>query len=73
MIFHRWGNAVDGRLERFIVVLNFSPQTQTVDISFSANGTWLDLLNDRAYDVNGFRLTDQAIESYWGRIYFQAA
>jgi hypothetical protein len=30
------------------------------------------LLNDRAYDVNGFRLTDQPIESYWGKIYFQA-
>ena len=73
LIFHRWGPGADGRLERFIVVLNFSPQTQTVDVPFSANGTWQDLLNDRAYEVNGFRLTDQPIESYWGRIYFQAA
>jgi hypothetical protein len=71
LIFHRWGNAADGRLERFIIVLNFSPQTQTVDVPFSANGTWQDLLNDRTYEVNDFRLTDQAIESYWGRVFFQ--
>jgi pullulanase len=73
LIFHRWGNAADGRLERFIIVLNFSPQTQTVDVPFSANGTWQDLLNDQTVTVNDFRLADQPIESYWGRIYFQAA
>ncbi len=72
-IFHRWGNAADGHVERFIVVLNFSAQAQTVDIPFSTNGTWQDLLNDQPVTVNDFRLTDQTIESYWGRIYFQAA
>jgi 1,4-alpha-glucan branching enzyme len=73
LIFHRWGNAEDGRLERFIVILNFSPQTQTVDIPFSTNGAWQDVLNNQTVIVNDFRLTDQPIESYWGRIYFQAA
>ncbi len=73
LIFHRWGTAADGRLERFIVVLNFSPQTEFVDIPFSMNGAWQDLLNDQTATVNDFRLSDQAIESYWGRIYFQAA
>jgi hypothetical protein len=27
VIYHRWGAAVDGGLERFIVVLNFSDKT----------------------------------------------
>jgi 1,4-alpha-glucan branching enzyme len=71
VILHRWGNTADGHLERFIVVLNFSAQAQTVDIPFSDNGTWQDLLNDQTATVNDFRLTDQAIESYWGRVYFQ--
>ncbi len=71
LIFHRWGNAEDGRLERFIIVLNFSAQAQTVDVPFSANGAWQDLLNDRTVTVNDFHLTDQQIESYWGSVYFQ--
>jgi 1,4-alpha-glucan branching enzyme len=71
LIFHRWGNAADGRLERFIIVLNFSPQAQTVDIPFSDNGTWQDLLNEQAVTIHDFRLSAQSIESYWGRIYFQ--
>ncbi|GAC1556267.1 MAG: hypothetical protein NVS2B2_12210 [Ktedonobacteraceae bacterium] len=29
IIYHRWGDAEDGRLERFIVVLNFSDMTHT--------------------------------------------
>lgn len=73
LIFHRWGNAEDGGVERFIIVLNFSTQTQTLDVPFSANGEWRDLLNDRTYEVSNFQLADQAIESYWGRIFFQAA
>ncbi len=71
MIFHRWGNDADGRLERFMIVLNFSSQTQMVDVPFAANGTWQDLLNDQTVTVNDFRLINQAIESYWGRVYFQ--
>ena len=71
LIFHRWGNGTTGRVERFIIVLNFSAQPQTVDVPFSANGSWQDLLNNQTTEVNDFRLADQAIEPYWGRIYFQ--
>jgi glycosidase len=73
VIFHRWGAAADGHLERFIVVLNFSAQTQTVDIPFSANGTWQDLLNDQMVTVSDFRLGQQPIGSDWGSVFFQAA
>jgi pullulanase len=73
LIFHRWGNAEDGRLERFIIVLNFSPQAQMVDVPFPANGAWQDLLNNQTVTINDFRLAAQPIESYWGRIYFQTA
>ena len=35
------------------------------------NGSWQDLLNNQTTEVNDFRLADQVIEPYWGRIYFQ--
>jgi len=71
LIYHRWGNSEDGRLERFIIVLNFSARPQSVDIPFSTNGVWQDLLNECFEDVTDFRLPNQRIESNWGRIYHQ--
>lgn len=62
----------DARLERFIVVLNFS-HDQWTDIPFPTNGVWTDLLDGDSVDVGGFRLTGQRINSNWGRIYHQAA
>jgi pullulanase/glycogen debranching enzyme len=71
VIYHRWDNADDGRLERFIVVINFSDQSQTVNIPFPDNGMWHDLLNGRTDEVQDYRLMKQTIDPYWGRIYFQ--
>jgi pullulanase/glycogen debranching enzyme len=70
VIFHRWGSAGNGRLERFIIVLNLSNNSHRVDIPFSENGVWRDLLNDRDDNVVDFRLRDQEITSNWGRVYF---
>jgi 1,4-alpha-glucan branching enzyme len=72
-IFHRWGEDGAGRLERFIVVLNFSGAPQVVDIPFSTSGVWQDLLNDHSDTVSDFRLLNQQIESNWGRVYYQVA
>lgn len=71
LIYHRWGPADNGRLERFIIVINFSDQPQTVDVPFADNGQWRDLLNDRDLTVANFLLPDETIEPFWGRIYFQ--
>ena len=70
VIYHRWGKADDGRLERFIIVLNFSDRDQWVDIPFSVDGTWQELLNGGSASVSGCRLYDQQISRYWGRVYF---
>jgi hypothetical protein len=45
-IFHRWGDDGQGGVERFIIVLNCSAFDQQVDIPFSVDGRWRDLLND---------------------------
>lgn len=70
-IYHRWGQDEDGRLERFMIVLNFSAFDQTMDIPFPVDGTWEDLLNGGNADVQGFWLRDQVLGSHWGRIYFR--
>lgn len=69
VIFHRWGSSGSGKLERFIIVLNFSGQTHRVDVPFSENGAWHDLLNDRIDTVVDHWLRNQEIPSCWGRIY----
>lgn len=66
VVYHRYGSS-----ERFIIVINYSDFDQRVDIPFSTNGTWQDLLNDNTVHVNHFRLYYQRINSNWGRIYYQ--
>jgi pullulanase/glycogen debranching enzyme len=70
-IYHRWGHDEGGRLERFIIALNFSAFNQPTDIPFSENGAWEDLLNGGVVQVNDFWLRDQMLSSHWGRIYFR--
>ncbi len=71
VIYHRWGAADDGRLERFIIVLNFSDFDQFVDIPFSVNGDWEDRLNGDSINIRDFRLFNQRISSNWGRLYYR--
>lgn len=71
VMYHRWGDTAAGGLERFIIVLNVSSDDQWVDIPFSTNGDWKDLLNDRADTVTGNWLRNQQITSHWGRVYCQ--
>ena len=65
------GPGDNGRLERFIIALNFSDRLQVVDIPFADNGRWRDLLNDHEVEVSDFRLARQQLEPYWGRVYYQ--
>jgi pullulanase len=72
IIYHRWGNAADGRLERFIIALNFSGATQYADIPFPTNGTWTDLINNgQQVQVWNFRLNNFPINSNWGCVFYQ--
>ena len=72
MIYHRWGNAPDGTLQRFMVVLNFTDGTQYASVPFPANGTWVDLLNgSAAVTVGNYWLTNYPIPSNWGCVFFQ--
>jgi 1,4-alpha-glucan branching enzyme len=66
VVYHRYGSS-----ERFIIIINYSDFDQRVDIPFSANGMWQDLLNDNTVHVNHYRLYYQRINSNWGRIYYQ--
>jgi 1,4-alpha-glucan branching enzyme len=69
VIFHRWGNDDAGRLERFIIAVNYSPFAQRIDIPFSADGRWDDLLNGVSAEVSGFQLRGHVVPSHWGEIW----
>lgn len=71
VVYHRYGVAADGQLERFIIVINYSDFDQFVDIPFSVDGHWDDLLNEQSAVIENFRLFNQQINSNWGRIYFK--
>jgi pullulanase len=71
VIYHRWGPGTDGRLERFIVVLNFGDTDRWIRIPFSTNGRWADLLNETVVDVQGFELPNHRVGSNWGKVFFQ--
>ncbi|MEJ7738235.1 MAG: alpha-amylase family glycosyl hydrolase [Chitinophagaceae bacterium] len=70
VIYHRWGNNDNGKSEKFIIVLNFSQHDQVVDIPFSHNGTWQNLLEDSSEVVTGFHLYNYLIKSNWGKVFF---
>lgn len=72
VIFHRYGEGAGGSFERFIVVINYSDFDQSIDIPFSVNGAWEDLLNRETEVVTDWRLSGVRIPSNWGRIYFRA-
>ncbi len=70
-IYHRWGVGVTGRVERFIVVLNFSQREQVIDVPFPDNGTWVDVLNGSTVIVLNYWLRGAEVGANWGHVYFQ--
>jgi glycosidase len=70
VICHRWGNAVDGRLEKFYVALNFSQSPQSVEMTFPEDGGWVDLLSGWAPPVTRNRLRFE-VGSNWGHLFYK--
>jgi hypothetical protein len=71
-IYHRWGNDDQGELERFIVVLNFTDNTQWINVPFPRNGNWTDLLNSNTVaNVGNYWLPNYPIPSNWGCLFWQ--
>jgi glycosidase len=70
-IFHRWGTAPGGGIERFIVALNFSSQDQWVDIPFPCDGLWSEVLTTppQKVQVNSFWLRSWKVPSYYGCVF----
>ncbi len=63
-IYHRWsGN------DLYMIALNFSDSTQTVNVPLPQNGTWTDLLDENAiYKAANYQLANLAVQSNWGCI-----
>jgi len=70
VVFHRWGPADDGRLEKFYIVLNFSPWPQSVAVSFPEDDGWVDLLSGWQPSVQNHWLRFQ-VGSNWGHVFYK--
>jgi len=59
-------------LEPFIVVLNFSGATQSVDITLSTTGQWIDVHNgDAVATTQDYHLYNYPVASNWGYVFWQ--
>jgi pullulanase len=68
IVYHRWGDGDDGRLERFYIALNFSNTSQDVTLRFAERGTWDNLLSDGEVKVVNNQL-NVMLESNWGHVF----
>lgn len=69
VIYHRWGYDPAGKMERFIIVLNFSAFEQFVTVPFSINGVWEERLSGAKVVVRDFRLEDHRVYPHWGCVF----
>lgn len=72
VVYHRWLTGVDGTTERYYIALNFSQQTQHVDLQVAMNGVWTDLISGWT-PTAASNLLPLDIGSNWGYIFYQKA
>jgi glycosidase len=70
VVFHRWGLADDGHLEKFYIVLNFSQWSQPVSVSFPEDDGWIDLLSGWQPPVQNNWLRFE-VGSNWGHVFYK--
>ena len=71
VVYHRWGDAADGKTDRYYVALNFSSADQAV--SFAApDGSWNELINGGVVNAANGSIS-VTVKSNWGAIYYQSA
>jgi pullulanase len=71
-IYHRWGDDGAGRVERFIIALNFSNSDHLVDVPFSLNGAWEDVLTGEVMEVRDYVARGHRVPSHWGKVFWRA-
>jgi 1,4-alpha-glucan branching enzyme len=69
VVYHRWGNNTEGKLDRYIIVLNFSMFARSLNLPFSENGRWENLLDGNTINVRNYSCDNYIINSHWGAIY----
>jgi pullulanase len=63
-IYHRWSGT-----DLYMIVLNFSDSPQSLSVPLPQNGSWIDLLNNKAaFNVGNFRIDNFTVPSNWGSI-----
>ena len=74
VIYRRWGDDGNGRLQQFVIVLNFSDSDQAVNVPFPEDGEWIDLLSEYSGScqpvVNNRNLCI-TVGSHWGHLFYK--
>lgn len=74
IIYRRWGSDENGRMQQFVIVLNFSDSEQAVSVPFPEDGVWTDLLSDYQGSwkptVHNRALYIRA-GSHWGHVFYK--
>jgi hypothetical protein len=72
LVYRRYCTDDTGKLQHAVIVLNFSPVSRWVDLSFPEDGQWLEILNEpqETIDVWNHRY-GLNVPSHWGKIYFK--
>lgn len=70
VVYHRWGDDGQGRLERFYIALNFSQFTRQFSFEVPDDGPWVDLISGHTATVAGGRMWLE-IGSNWGAVYYK--
>ncbi len=65
VIYHKW--VTNG--EKLIIVINFTNELRQVNIPFSYNGKWRDLLSGQDYTVTNYWLSNFNLPTSWGCIF----
>lgn len=73
-VYRRSGRGENGRLQDFVIVLNFSDSDQHVAVRFPEDGVWIDMLSDYRGSwqpvVEG-NVLELNVGSNWGHVFFR--
>ncbi len=71
VVYHRWGADAAGTIRYYTIALNFAGDDRWLDLPFSNDGAWTELLGGNTVNVSGYRIANYRLPSNWGVIYCQ--
>ena len=72
IVFRRYHVDIHGSLKHAVICLNFSAQSQWLELTFPENGEWVNLLAEPEWTIDVHnRRYGLEVPSYWGHIFYK--